>query len=216
MDIREALYTTRAMRRVTDDPIPEEVQQRILDAAIRAPSGGNGQGWRFMLVDDEAKRQRIGELYRDCIDILWDTIYKDRLAAAQGNDGPESKQFLRMFDSVRWAQDNFGTYPLMFFAFDQFDASGGSIFPAVWSGMLAARGDGVGSSLTTVLGFKGAETLEVLGVPDDAGFRMACCVPMGYPTGKWGVAKRNPVHEVSYRNTWGEPIGFEINEPLWP
>jgi hypothetical protein len=104
----------------------------------------------------------------------------------------------------------------MFFAFDLFDTSGGSIFPAVWNGMLAARADGVGSSLTTVLNFKGTETLEVLGVPDDAGFRMACCVPMGYPTGKWGVAKRNPVHEVSYRNTWGEPIGFEINEPLWP
>ena len=52
MDIREALYTTRAMRRVTPDPIPEDVQMRILDATIRAPSGGNSQQWRFMLVDD--------------------------------------------------------------------------------------------------------------------------------------------------------------------
>ncbi len=217
MDIREALYTTRAMRRVTDEPVPEDVQMRILDAAIRAPSGGNGQGWRFMLVDDEAKRQQIGDLYRDCIDILWETIYKDRLAQSRATpDDPESQQFLRIFNSVTWAQENFGTYPLMLFAFDQFDASGGSIFPAVWSAMLAARADGVGSSLTSVLGFKGEETLKVLGVPDDAGFRMACCVPMGYPTGKWGVAKRNPAHEVSYRNTWGEPVGFEINEPLWP
>ena len=65
MDIREALYTTRAMRRVKPDPVPEDVQMRILDAAIRAPSGGNGQQWRFMLVDDEGQRQKIGELYRD-------------------------------------------------------------------------------------------------------------------------------------------------------
>jgi len=217
MDIREALYTTRAMRRVTDEAIPEDVQMRILDAAIRAPSGGNGQGWRFMLVDDEAKREQIGDIYRECIDILWETIYKDRLAASRATpDDPESQQFLRIFSSVTWAQENFGSYPMMLFAFDQFDASGGSIFPAVWSAMLAARADGVGSSLTSVLGFKAAETLEVLGVPDDSGFRMACCVPMGYPTGKWGVAKRNPAHEVSFRNTWGEPVGFEINEPLWP
>ena len=53
MDVYEALYTTRAMRRVTSEPIPEEVQKKILDAAIRAPSGGNSQTWRFMLVDDK-------------------------------------------------------------------------------------------------------------------------------------------------------------------
>ena len=54
MDAMEALYTTRAMRRVKPDPIPEAVQKKILDAAIRAPSGGNTQGWRFLLVDDRA------------------------------------------------------------------------------------------------------------------------------------------------------------------
>ena len=42
------------------------------------------------------------------------------------------------------------------------------------------------------------------------------CVPFGYPMGKWGVAKRRPAHEVSYRNSWGTPLGLEINEPLWP
>ena len=52
VDVYEALYTTRAMRRVKPDPIPVEVQERILDAAIRAPSGGNSQTWRFLLVDD--------------------------------------------------------------------------------------------------------------------------------------------------------------------
>ena len=56
MDVREALYTTRAMRRVTPDPIPDDVQARILDAAIRAPTGGNAQNWRFLLVDDPEVR----------------------------------------------------------------------------------------------------------------------------------------------------------------
>ncbi len=216
MDLHEALYTTRAMRRVRPDPIGEDVQKRILDAAIRAPSGGNGQNWRFMFVDDETVRGRIGELYAECIDILWDTIYSERKAWVEANPkDPEAQAFGRIVASVSWAQKNFHTYPLMLFAFNRFDPSGGSIFPAIWSAMLAARSEGVGSSLTTVLGFKAADTLAALNVPGDCDFTMAACVPMGYPIGKWAVAQRNPVHTVAYRNGWGSPIGFEINEPLW-
>lgn len=216
MDVREALYTTRAMRRVTTDPVPHDVQARILDAAVRAPSGGNAQAWRFLLVDDRDQVARIGSLYADCIDILWDTIYKDQVAHAESSDDPEARRFKKMMASVKWAQDNFASYPLLLFAFDQFDTSGGSIFPAVWNAMLQARADGVGSSLTSVLLFKNDETLEVLGVPSDEGWRMTCCVPMGYPTGTWGVPARRPAHHVAYRNTWGTPVGFEIDEPLWP
>src|SRR3984885_13651998 len=83
MDIYEALYTTRAMRRVRPDPIPLESQARILDAAIRAPSGGNTQNWRFLLVDDPAVRASLGPLYRDSLAQLWATAYKDLIAAAQ-------------------------------------------------------------------------------------------------------------------------------------
>jgi nitroreductase len=67
MDVWEALYTTRAMRRVRADPIPLAVQERILDAAVRAPSGGNTQDWRFLLVDDPAVKARLAPLYADSI-----------------------------------------------------------------------------------------------------------------------------------------------------
>ena len=83
MDVREALYTTRAMRRVKPDAIPEDVQKRILDAAIRAPSGGNSQGWRFMLVDDAGVKAKLGPLYRECLGTLFDTLYKPQLDSAQ-------------------------------------------------------------------------------------------------------------------------------------
>ena len=86
MDVREALYTTRAMRRVKPDPVPEEIQLRILDAAIRAPSGGNSQGWRFLIVDDSEQIAKIGSLYSDCIDMLWETIYKDQVAEAAAGE----------------------------------------------------------------------------------------------------------------------------------
>ena len=143
-------------------------------------------------------------------------IYSERKAWVEANPkDPEAQAFGRIVASVSWAQKNFHTYPLMLFAFNRFDPSGGSIFPAIWSAMLAARSEGVGSSLTTVLGFKAADTLAALNVPGDCDFTMAACVPMGYPIGKWAVAQRNPVHTVAYRNGWGSPIGFEINEPLW-
>lgn len=215
MDVREALYTTRAMRRVKPDPIPGDVQERILDAAIRAPSGGNAQGWRFLIVDDAEVIGQVGDLYAECIDMLWATVYKERAEHARTSDDAEARQFRAIMSSVTWAQENFSSYPLLLFAFDQFDTTGGSIFPAVWNAMLQARADGVGSSLTSVLLFKNDETLDVLGVPKDEGWRMACCVPFGYPLGNWGVAKRTPAHEVSYRNRWGTPID-PIPAPLWP
>ncbi len=217
MELLEALYTTRAMRRVRPDPIPEAVQARILDAAVRAPSGGNGQNWRFLLVDDPAVRGKIAPIYADCLGRLWGSIYADQVAAAAADpEAEDSKQFVRMRASAQHLADHFAEVPLLLFAFAQHDASGGSIFPAVWNAMLAARGEGVGSALTSVMFFRYDDVLAALGVPTDEGWNMACCVTFGYPTGRWGVAAREPAHEVSYRNQWGTPVGFEIPEPLWP
>ena len=218
MDISEALYTTRAMRRVRPDPVPVDVQARILDAAIRAPSGGNTQNWRFLLVDDREVIGRIGPLYRLAIEQLWTTVYADRLAAATADPGaPESVEMVKLQQSAQWSADHFEEVPLLLFGFVQADPTGGSIFPAVWSAQLAARAEGIGSSLTVVLSFfHPDEVFEILGVPTDEQWVMACCVSFGYPTGRWGVAPRRPVHEVSYRNQWGNPVGFTVDRPLWP
>jgi nitroreductase len=217
LEIYEALYTTRAMRRVTSDPIPLEVQARILDAAIRAPSGGNTQRWRFLFVDDPGVKAALGEMYRACMEQLWSTAYEERIASANANpDLPESIATHRMVRSAQHLADHWEETPLFLIAFAQSDSSGGSIFPSVWSAMLAARAEGVGSCLTTILGFRKEAVFELLGVPIDSGWQMACCVSMGYPTGAWGVAERRPAHEVAFRNQWAEPVGFEVNEPLWP
>ena len=217
MDVYEALYTTRAMRRVRPDPIPAEVQAKILDAAIRAPSGGNTQNWRFLLVDDQEVKARLGPLYRDSLARLWATGYAERLATARAHpDDPDSVSMLKVQASAQHLADHFEQVPLYLFAFARDDRSGGSIFPAVWSAQLAARADGVGSALTTVLGMHKSETFEILGVPADSGWEMSCCVSFGYPSGRWGTAPRRPVHEVAYRNRWGADLGLRIPEPLWP
>jgi nitroreductase len=217
MELSEALYTTRAMRRVRPDPIPAGVQARILDAAIRAPSGGNQQNWRFLLVDDRDLIEQLAPLYKDSIDQLWGTFYKRQVTAANEHpDDPASASFLAVQRSAQWLADHFAEVPLFLFPFCQYDPSGGSIYPAVWSAMLAARAEGIGTCLTAVLGaFHGPETLELLGVPDAEGWIMSGCVSMGYPTGRWDVAQRRPVDQVSFRNHWGNPVGFAIDTPLW-
>ncbi len=219
MDVYEALYTTRAMRRVRPDPIPYPVQARILDAAIRAPSGGNMQGWRFILVDDPAVKAELGPLYRDSLSQLWATAYRERVERARSSPGdPASITTLRMVASAQHLADHFEEVPLFLIVYSRRDGTGGgSIFPAVWSAQLAARAEGVGSALTSVLGaFHGAEASEILGAPDDGSWQMACCVSFGYPTGRWGVAERRPAGQVAYRNAWGADLGLEIPGPLWP
>jgi nitroreductase len=218
MDVIEALYTTRAMRRVRRDPIPVDAQARILDAAIRAPSGGNSQNWRFLLVDDPGVIARIAPLYRHSTEQLWATVYADRVAAAAADpEAEESRAMVKLQRSADWLADHFEEVPLFLFGLVHADPTGGSIYPAVWSAQLAARAEGIGSALTAMLGFfHPEETMAILGVPADEHWVMACCVSFGYPTGRWGVAPRRPVQDVSYRNRWGEPVGFTVDRPLWP
>lgn len=203
MDIYEALYTTRSMRKVTPEPIPHDVQERIMDAAIRAPSGSNRQPWRFLMVDDAGLRAKLAGLYLDG----WQQLNQSRY----GTITPD-------FDSVRRSADylahHFADVPLLLFAFGQ-GSSESSVYPALWSAMLAARAEGVGTCLTTVLGYHRDEVFELLGVPADDDWRMYGCVTMGYPTGRWGVAARRPLSEVTARNKWDADAGFTTGEPLW-
>jgi nitroreductase len=216
MDIREALYTTRAMRRVTSEPIPMDAQARILDAAVRAPSGGNTQGWRFLLVDSPEVKAAISPLYQQAIAGLWTSYYKERIDAALADpESAESKSMLAVQKSAQWLADHFEEVPLYLFGFST-DPGGSSIYPALWSAQLAARAEGIGSSLTQALAFFNDQTLEILGVPKDETWYMAGTVSFGYPTGKWGVAARQPARQVSFRNQWGESVGFDTDGPLWP
>lgn len=214
MDLTEALYTTRAMRRVDPDPIPEDVVAKILDAAIRAPSGGNAQNWRMIVVSDTSVREQLGPIYREAYAQLQETIYAGRRKAAEER-GDEAA--LRVMRSSDWLAENFEQVPLWILFLSRNDPSGASIYPAVWNAMLAARGEGVGTCLTTILGvFRSAEVFELLDIPADKGWQLATAVSCGYPLGRWGLAKRRPVEEVSFSNRWGQPLGFEVDGPLWP
>jgi nitroreductase len=213
MDLYEALYTTRAMRRVKPDPIPDDVLRSMLDAAIRSPSGSNSQNWRWLTVTDRSTMQELGKLYAEAWIELNETVYKGARAKAEAS-GNESMQ--RIYSSSQWLADNFGDSPLVVLPYHRNDPSGASIYPAVWSLMLSARSFGVGTTLTTVLGiFRQKEVADLLGVPLDKGWQNAAAIPCGYPLGRWGVAKRDPVQDVVYEERWGDKPEWTLDEPLW-
>jgi nitroreductase len=135
MEIYEALYTTRSMRRLKADPIPYDVQARILDAAIRAPH--IQEGWRFILVDDPAIKSQLAPLYRQGM---------ERLAGApiEVLDEQSKADTLmgRMLRSGLHLVHHFAEVPLLLIGFGR-TTEGSGIYPALWSAMLRKRGDGI-------------------------------------------------------------------------
>jgi nitroreductase len=216
MDVHEALYTTRMMRRMRPDPIPVEVQGRILDAAIRAPSGGNTQRWHFVAVDDAGLKAELAALYRSARALEYAEISAGTLARTVHDEKAHAETLGRIQRSGDHLTEHFEQIPLLLFVFAIDDHGGANIYPAIWSALLAARAEGVGGTISTVLRYHADKVHELLGVPTAEGWQMTAMLALGYPLGRWGVAaNRRPVHEVSSRNHWDRPYTPEIPEPLW-
>jgi nitroreductase len=202
MDFFETVTTQRAMRRLKPDPIPDAVLRQIMDATICAPSGGNRQGWSFLVIRDPAKRARLGELYREAWAELMKVPYY-RGAAAAPPDSPEGK----MLASARHLSEHLGEAPVLVLACTGTDGratitTGASIYPAVQNLMLAARALGVGSCLTTIHKYRDPQVKELLGIPADV--ETAALIPLGYPLGKFGRPPRRPLAEVAHADHWGQ------------
>jgi nitroreductase len=209
MDIYEAIYTTRAMRRLKPDPIPFDVQARILDAAIRAPH--IGEGWRFILVDDPEIKSQLAPLYRQGFERMIGGRPEELFAEMMKSD----TQMGRIIRSGLHLVKHFARVPLLLVGFGQ-TKDGAGVYPALQNAMLAARVEGIGSTLTGFLqSYFASEVMEILDAPKDAGWYLHGVVVMGYPTGRWGVGARKPVHEVAARNSWEGDLGFTVREPLW-
>jgi len=204
MDFFDVVTTQRAIRRLKTDPIPDAALRQIMDAAICAPSGGNRQGWSFIVVRDPAKRARLGELYREAWSELMKVPYY-RDAASALPDSPAG----RMLASARHLGQHLGEAPVLILACIALDpgaqptlTTGASIYPAVQNIMLAARALGIGSCITTIHRFRDAQMKELLGIPSDV--ETAALIPLGYPLGKFGRPPRRPLREVAFADRWGQ------------
>jgi nitroreductase len=178
----------------------------VLDAALRAPSGGNLQPWGFVVVTDAAKKAKIGEWYLDG----WKKAYGPALDAAMAD--PVRGKTMRSADHLA---NHVAEAPVLIFvtvrtAVASVSGNGPNIFPAVQNLMLAARALGLGTTLTTLHKAHDAEVKELLAIPD--GVETMAMIPMGWPKGKFGTGPRRPVEEVTHWDAWGtkrEPTGLE-------
>jgi nitroreductase len=198
MDVFEVINTTRAMRRLKPDPVPDELIWKVLEAAIRAPSGGNRQPWSFVVVRDEETKRKIGEWYLEA----WNATYgavKDTVTA--------DEQGARMYSSADYLANHLAEVPVFIIATVRTagvgtSPSGSYIYPAVQNLMLAARALGLGTTLTTLHRAHEADVVKLLGIPD--GWETTCLIPMGYPKGKFGLGARKPVEHVTHWEKWSE------------
>ena len=142
------------------------------------------------MVDEPVIKNRIAELYQESFAALMEHGYPKELIEAQQEATASDPQPPPSPQAPPRPPTPIGEVPLMLFVFNKGDSTGSSSYPAVWSAMLAARGEGVGSVLTAVLSFRQHEIFETIGVPKDEGWMMAACITMGYPVAKFSIARR--------------------------
>jgi nitroreductase len=204
VSVLDALHSTPARRYLATDPIPDDVLWAVLDAAIRGPSGGNAQGWGWVVVTDPEIKKPVAEWYRE----NWERAYGSRraqiLAAPPGSGGLSPRGYLGAEHLAHHLEEApVWVFPVLRHAAGATSPRvGSSIYGAVQQLTLAARAHGIGTSLTTLYGGHEDELRDLLGLPADA-LTMAL-VPMGYPTrGRWAQPKRQPVEDVVHWNRWG-------------
>lgn len=193
MSLGEAIFTLRAIRRFRPDPIPLNDIRLVIEAAVRAPNGGNQQLARFLVVVDRDLIKRFGPLYREA---WW---------AKRNDEGFESYSDLpASFHPNARLADRIGEVPCVVFALGLHDAPGDSVIPAVQNLLLAARALGIGSVPTTLHPSVTPRFRTMFAIPDDVALHL--CVPLGYPEGRFGPNVRRPTSETTFLNRWGEPV----------
>jgi nitroreductase len=212
-DLLEGIATTRAIRRYTDDPIPEEDLATILWHATRAPSGSNRQPFRFLVLRDgpvarEAKAV-LGRAFRE----MWQ-VKVDQDGYDEGSGGDQSSPKARMARTMQRFVDQFEATPVVVLPClvryrDPSPIDGASVYPACQNLLLAARALGYGGVMTTWHLVVEQELRTLLGIPD-AVF-IAATIPLGRPAGHHGPVRRRPLGELVYEDRWDATAPWAVD-----
>ena len=213
----QLLSTTRAVRNRLDferdvsmSPIKE-----CMDLAVQAPSGSNAQGWQFVFVTDQEKRQKIGEYYREAFSHYRHMPFAIHKLHSDSADASLANSQERSASSADYLADNMGKAPVLMVPciagrIDNAEGANasaqagtmGSIIPAAWSFMLAARARGIGTAWTTLHLAHEKAVAELLGIPYES-FTQVALIPIAYTKGTdFKPAYRPPVESVMHINQW--------------
>ena len=214
-DLYETMSTLRAVRKLKPDPIPDEVLQRVLQAACWAPTGGNQQPWRVIVVRSQERKEALAAIYAP----EWYRYrvgYVERLEGLTDDERAPRERMLLAGDHLA---DHLAEAPaiLMFCAdframaitdikLDRISLIGGaSVYPPVQNAMLACVAEGLGCTLTTLHCLREPEVLAALDIPEP--WATAAMVPIGYPMLRGhGPITRRPVDELAFDDAFGEPL----------
>lgn len=215
MDLYEAMRCAPTSRHFTDEPVAPEALHRALDAARFAPSGGNRQGWRVVVVRDPDRRRAIRDLYLP----HWRTYMQETGAAAMLEADAESNPRVRMVQGANRYAERLDELPVHLIVCVRTDdlvitdselpresiVGGASIYPFVQNLLLGLRAEGLGAAMTTLLVPAEAEVKELLQIPD--GVALAAHIGVGHRADPWPKRlRRNPVEEFAFSERYGEPL----------
>jgi nitroreductase len=213
-DLYETMSTLRAVRRLKPDPIPGDVIERVLQAACWAPTGGNQQPWRVIVVDDAERKQALADIYEP----LWARYAVNFAKRLEGAPADEAERWGRVIVSGDYLAEHLAEAPAILMFCADFRAmavtdakldrislvGGGSVYPPVQNAMLACVAEGLGCTLTTLHCLREDDVKAALDIPDP--WATAAMIPIGYPVGRGhGPIRRRPVSEMAFANTFDEP-----------
>src|SRR6478609_11038940 len=219
MDLYDVMRTTPAVREFTGDPLPDDTLRRILDNARFAPSGGNRQGTRVIVVRDRETRERLAELNKPAVrryvaqirarQSPWNPLEAPAATPAEiaATDVPEA--FTRPVltaGAVLVVCVDLGVVASTDQLLDRVGViSGASVYPMVWNILLAARNEGFGGTITTMAAAEEPAVRGLLGIPDR--YAVAAVLPLGQPVKQLTKLRRNEVEEFVTRESFdGQPF----------
>ena len=215
VELLEGIATTRAIRRIKPDPIPDDDLATILWHATRAPTGSNRQNARFVVLRDGPKATKAKAILGEAFRAGW-TQKAGHEGYTTGSGEVASSPKARQAAAMARFVERFEEIPVVVLATLVPHRSpdfqlGGSVFPACQNLLLAARALGYGGVLTMWHGFVEAELKAVLGIPDEV--LIAATIPLGRPEGHHGPVRRRPVQELVYDDGWGEEAAWAVDPP---
>ncbi|MEU6403354.1 nitroreductase family protein [Streptomyces sp. NPDC046985] len=222
------MSTMRAMRRIKPDPVPDEVLEQLIQAAVWGPSGGNMQKYEYVVVTDPAVMARLAPLWKRCVDAYLATTGK------HAPEGMDEAAYARMVAAIAYQRDHFAETPALIIPCYRFPeprldeeglhasaealgpeatlrmaavqtrfaalAEGSCVYPGVQNLLLAARGLGLAANITIWHLMLEDEWKAALGIPED--MNTFAAIPVGWPRGNFGPVRRRPVSEVIHRDRW--------------
>jgi len=215
VDALEALATTRAIRRYTDEPVTDDQLATIMFAATRAPSGSNRQPFRFLVLRDGAIADEAKALIGRAAQAFWaDKRVRDGYDRGSGADPASPKA--RMAATMEHYVDNLHRVPVLILPClvryrEPSPTEGASIYPACQNLLIAARAIGLGGVLTNWHGGAESALRALLEVPDEAA--IAATITLGRPAGSHGPVRRRPLGELVFADRWGDAPAWAQDPP---